>query len=273
MEDDEWNSFLEDTLREFKQLAHEDNSLISNSLGSDLASCQHKIKLEKTIAAHQGQVATEGKQGICRRGKSVGLANKCVLKPKPAPIKPRFKVSQNSKIKEKKVTANNQSLLHKVVKIESQPLKLQVEVYMDPEENTERIIMDLTNNHLVRGFEDFINNNSSVEETISPKSLPTSLAETSASLQSKFDSNRKPKEWNQDQIEVHDRMSQSLWEERSSYYPDLVPERILGLTTDPGELHFIVEWDGDRWLVRAEDAYRRIPGQCLQFYESLLVWN
>ena len=137
--------------------------------------------------------------------------------------------------------------------------------------------------HLVEEFEDFIKNNPSLEERISPETKASSISsaetQTSAGLQSKEEKKnfkkdyRKPKEGIQEQIKSQDRMSQALWEERSRYHPDLRPERILGVTTDPGELHFIVEWDGDRWLVRAEDAYRRIPGQCLQFYESLLVWN
>ena len=40
-----------------------------------------------------------------------------------------------------------------------------------------------------------------------------------------------------------------------------------------GELYFIVDWDGDRWKVKAEEAYRRIPMTCLKYYERLLVWD
>ena len=65
----------------------------------------------------------------------------------------------------------------------------------------------------------------------------------------------------------------STWEEKASRYPEMRQEIIAGVTISSGELYFIVDWDGDRWKVKAEEAYRRIPMTCLKFYERLLVWD
>ena len=65
----------------------------------------------------------------------------------------------------------------------------------------------------------------------------------------------------------------STWEEDAIYFPEISREIILGVTMSCGELHFIVDWDGARWMVKAEEAYRRIPMTCLKYYESKLVWN
>ena len=322
MEDEDWNCFLQDAKNEFKQVT-EDNSSNPNSDGSDIVSYHYRIILEKTNSAHQVATEDEresfgrGKgQGLAQ--KCVPIAKPASAKKLKVGRSSKQKSPSNvenrrsnknacskSKIKENKLIENKAaSHHHKTVKAvrvhkdhfqdtsrmimdledrQQGTVKVKVSLYTDPEDNTESLIIDLTNKHLVEEFEDFIKNNPSLGERISPEtkasSISTAETQTSAGLQYKEGKKnfkkdfRKPKEGIQEHIKSQDSMSQALWEERSRYHPDLRPERILGVTTDPGELHFIVEWDGDRWLVRAEDAYRRFPRKCLKFYESLLVWN
>jgi len=65
-------------------------------------------------------------------------------------------------------------------------------------------------------------------------------------------------------------------ESKPKYFRDIKPEKILGVTTDPGQLYFYIKWEGDRaepGLVSAKEAYQKIPQMCLKFYESHLVWN
>ena len=48
------------------------------------------------------------------------------------------------------------------------------------------------------------------------------------------------------------------------------------MTTDPGELYFYIKWEGDKvepGLIKAEEAYSKIPNMCLKFYESKLVYK
>merc|ERR1712115_140197 len=52
--------------------------------------------------------------------------------------------------------------------------------------------------------------------------------------------------------------------------------KILGVTTDPGELYFFIKWEADKaepGLVSAKEAYQKIPQMCLKFYENHLIWN
>ena len=60
------------------------------------------------------------------------------------------------------------------------------------------------------------------------------------------------------------------------FFRDIKPEKILGVTTDPGELYFYIKWQDDKaepGLVKAKEAYQKIPNMCLKFYEKHLVWN
>jgi len=60
------------------------------------------------------------------------------------------------------------------------------------------------------------------------------------------------------------------------FFRDIKPEKILGVTTDPGELYFYIKWQDDKaepGLVKAKEAYQKIPMMCLKFYEKHLVWN
>ena len=48
------------------------------------------------------------------------------------------------------------------------------------------------------------------------------------------------------------------------------------MTTDPGELYFYIKWEGDKaepGLIKAKEAYSKIPNMCLKFYEKHLVWD
>ena len=60
------------------------------------------------------------------------------------------------------------------------------------------------------------------------------------------------------------------------YFRDIRPEKILGATTDPGELMFYIKWEGDKvepGLVKAKECYQKIPQMCLKWYEKHLIWN
>jgi len=59
------------------------------------------------------------------------------------------------------------------------------------------------------------------------------------------------------------------------YFRDIRPVKILGVTTEPGELHFYVEWDSgmEPGLVSKKEAYKKIPDMCLAYYESKLIWR
>ena len=65
-------------------------------------------------------------------------------------------------------------------------------------------------------------------------------------------------------------------ERKPKFFRDIKPEKILGVTTDPGELYFFIKWEGDKiepGLVKAKEAYQKIPQMCLKFYEQHLVWD
>ena len=65
-------------------------------------------------------------------------------------------------------------------------------------------------------------------------------------------------------------------ERKPKLFRDIKPEKILGVTTDPGELYFFIKWEADKaepGLVKAKEAYQKIPQMCLKFYEQHLVWN
>ena len=43
-----------------------------------------------------------------------------------------------------------------------------------------------------------------------------------------------------------------------------------------GELYFYIKWEGDKTepgLVKAKEAYQKIPIMCLKFYEHHLIWS
>merc|ERR1712203_60356 len=62
---------------------------------------------------------------------------------------------------------------------------------------------------------------------------------------------------------------------KPKYYRDVKPIKILGVTTEPGDLHFYVEWDSgmEPGLVSKKEAYKKIPEMCLAYYESKLIWR
>jgi len=62
---------------------------------------------------------------------------------------------------------------------------------------------------------------------------------------------------------------------KPKYYRDIKPVKILGVTTEPGDLHFYVEWDSgmEPGLVSKKEAYKKIPDMCLAYYESKLIWR
>jgi len=60
------------------------------------------------------------------------------------------------------------------------------------------------------------------------------------------------------------------------YFRDIKPEKILGATTDLGELMFYIKWEDNKaepGLVKAKECYTKIPMMCLKWYERNLVWN
>merc|ERR1712181_51238 len=64
-------------------------------------------------------------------------------------------------------------------------------------------------------------------------------------------------------------------DKKPKYYRDIKPVKILGVTTEPGDLHFYVEWDSgmEPGLVSKKEAYKKIPDMCLAYYESKLIWR
>jgi len=64
---------------------------------------------------------------------------------------------------------------------------------------------------------------------------------------------------------------------KPKYFRDIKPEKILGVTTGPGELHFYIQWEEkagvEPGLVTAKEAYSKIPQMCLKYYEENLFWN
>ena len=63
---------------------------------------------------------------------------------------------------------------------------------------------------------------------------------------------------------------------KPEFFRDILPEKILGVTTDPGELYFYIEWEGNKvepGLIKAKEAYNKIPFMCLKFYEKYLIWD
>ena len=65
-------------------------------------------------------------------------------------------------------------------------------------------------------------------------------------------------------------------ERKPKFFRDIKPEKILGVTHQMGELYFYIKWEGDKTepgLVKAKDAYQKIPIMCLKFYEQHLIWN
>merc|ERR1711935_683879 len=64
---------------------------------------------------------------------------------------------------------------------------------------------------------------------------------------------------------------------KPKFFRDIKPEKILGVTTGPGELYFYIQWDAksgeDPGLISAKEAYQKIPQMCLRFYENHLIWN
>merc|ERR1739841_282789 len=139
--------------------------------------------------------------------------------------------------------------------------------------------LDLTTKNLIEEFEDFINNIYSNGSQLSPKTAPElndlSLHDNNRRRESA--SHSRPREWTKQESELQESMALAMtlstWEEGMSNSPELRPETVVVVTMTSGELHFIVDWDGDRWRVKAEEAYRRFPMMCFKFYESLLLWK
>ena len=189
---------------------------------------------------------------------------------------------RSSKSKNKMPKCQQMSL-----KVEKTQKKVQIKYHIDSAEDTGKVILDLdlTTKNLIEEFEDFINNNNSNSNSNhskapSPKTSSTIPKVNSCNLhdensRGQFSSHSRPRKWTKKESELQGRMATTLstWEEDISNFPEVRPEAIAGLTMISGELEFIVDWDGDRWRVKAEEAYKRIPMTCLKFYESLLVWD
>lgn len=152
-----------------------------------------------------------------------------------------------------------------------QTKKVKVKYGLDSPKKKDKVILDLTNKHQVEDLENFINNNNHTKETQTTSStgLPGDNLPNRSS--------RKELDTNRGQVERTNKETVlqflSAWEEKASRYPEMRQEIIVDVTLSSGELYFIVDWDGDRWKVKAEEAYRRIPMTCLNFYERLLVWD
>jgi len=75
-----------------------------------------------------------------------------------------------------------------------------------------------------------------------------------------------------------DRKDEKNQKRPPKFFRDLKPECILGMTADvgDGELYFYIKWKDDQadpGLVKAREAYQKIPMMCLKFYEKHVVWN
>ena len=199
---------------------------------------------------------------------------KCTSKKTKTPIKvntrPRRSKSKSSNKMPKRceLKSSNVEKIQKKVKIK----------YHTDTEDTDKVIidLDLTTKDLIKQFEDFINNNNYSDEP-SPKTSTSgsklkSCKPHDVNIKGQFSSHSKPREWLKKESDLQERMALTL-STREGNYPELQSETIAGVTMISGELHFIVDWDGDRWMVKSEEAYKRIPMTCLKYYESLLVWN
>ena len=196
--------------------------------------------------------------------------------------KSRSKVNKRpllSKLRNEKPMNDDGELKSTVQKYQKE---VEVKYHLDSTEDTVKVILDLdlTSKNLIEEFEDFINNNYSNASKSSPKTSSTATELNNRSLHDnnsrrESSSHSRPREWTKQESELQERMAMSMstWEEDMSNFPELRPETITGVTMISGEFHFILDWDGDRWKVKAEEAYRRIPMTCLKFYESLLVWK
>ena len=95
----------------------------------------------------------------------------------------------------------------------------------------------------------------------------------------KKDSKRKKEEFQVSKpILSKDRKEDKNQKRPPKFFRDLKPDSILGMTADvgDGELYFYIKWKDDQaepGLVKAKEAYQKIPMMCLSFYEKHLVWN
>jgi len=224
---------------------------------------------EKEVASGSGSrnvKLTKIKKNVIKKTKSRSKVNKRPLRSKLRNEKPM----------------NNDSELKSTVQKNQKEVK--VKYHLDSTDDTDKVILDLdlTSKNLIEEFEDFINNNCSNASESSPKTSSTAPELSKRSLHDnnsrrESSSYSRPREWTKQESKLQERMAKAMslstWEEDMSNFPELRPETITGVTIISGELHFLVDWDGDRWMVKAEEAYRRIPMACFKFYESLLVWK
>ena len=220
-----------------------------------------------------------------KRGSSVKpptFAKKSSLKVKVKSPKAREKICDIStdhiqeQAYDSKALNNNSELLKSSPKDNKLSKKIKIKYHLDSNEDTDKVILDMTNRHLLADLENLINNNQTGElKTKMSSTKPPSENLPSTSRRKEFTSHTSPREWTKNQEMDQERGLEALstWEEDAGHFPEMSREIILGVTMSCGELHFIVDWDGVRWKVRAEEAYRRIPMTCLKYYESLLVWN
>ena len=232
------------------------------------ASEDFKRTIESDVASAVASASKHVK--LIKRKKCTSKKSKTPSKVKTRPRRSKSK-SSNKMPKRSELKSSNVEKIQKKVMIKYHP----------DTEDTDKVIidLDLTTKDLIEQFEDFINNNNYFDEpspkTSSSGSKLKSCKPHDANIKGQFSSHSKPREWLKKESEFQERMAMTLstWDEDMSNFPELQSETIAGVTMISGELHFIVDWGGDRWMVKSEEAYKRIPMTCLKYYESLLVWN
>lgn len=102
-------------------------------------------------------------------------------------------------------------------------------------------------------------------------------AERKKRQREKLKKHKKDKDRRRDRSVENDKKKEEPKKEiKPKYFRDIKPDKILGVTAEPGELYFYIKWQDDKiepGLVTAKEAYQKIPLMCLKFYEKQLVWN
>jgi len=91
---------------------------------------------------------------------------------------------------------------------------------------------------------------------------------------SKYEEERKQKEGEEGEKEKKQAKKQEVKSRFRGFERGLTVEKIIGVTKDPGELHFLIKWRGSNEadLVAAREANEKIPQDVIKFYEKSLNW-